>query len=80
MKTSIRKIGNSKGILIPAALIASCNIQDEVEMRVENNRIIIEPLNPSPRKGWFKSYDASKDENAWSDLVETEAEQVDWEW
>ena len=80
MKTSIRKIGNSKGVLIPASLITSCNIQDEVEMRVENNRIIIEPLSPALRENWFKGYDASKDENAWKDIKETEAEQADWEW
>jgi len=45
MKTAIRKIGNSKGVLIPAPLIAACNIQDEVTMHVENTRpaLIISP-------------------------------------
>jgi antitoxin MazE len=80
MKTAIRKIGNSKGVLIPAALIASCDIQDEVTMHVENNRIIIEAANPEPRKNWFKGYDAQKDESVWEDFVETEAEQADWQW
>ncbi|HAJ70450.1 MAG TPA: AbrB/MazE/SpoVT family DNA-binding domain-containing protein [Methylophilaceae bacterium] len=80
MKTTIRKIGNSKGLLIPASLIAACAIQDEVIMHVENNRIIIEAVNPEPRKNWFNGYDAQKDESAWSELVETQAEQVDWEW
>lgn len=80
MKTAIRKIGNSKGVLIPAALIASCAIQDEVTMHVENNRIIIEAANSTPRKNWFNDYDTQKDESAWKDLVETQAEQADWEW
>jgi antitoxin MazE len=80
MKTAIRKIGNSKGVLIPAPLIAACNIQDEVTMHVENNRLIIEAANTEPRKNWFASYDPNKDESAWNDLVETEAEQADWEW
>ncbi len=80
MKTSIRKIGNSKGILIPAALINSCNIQEEVEMRVENNRIIIEAINPALRQNLFNKYDAGKDESVWTDFVEAEAEQADWEW
>jgi len=80
MKTAIRKIGNSKGVLIPAPLIAACDIQDEVIMHVENNRIIIEAANATPRKGWFKGYDASKDESALQGFVETEAEQADWEW
>ena len=80
MKTAIRKIGNSKGVLIPAPLIAACGIQDEVTMHVENNRLIIEAANTEPRKNWFVSYDPNKDESAWNDLVETEAEQADWEW
>jgi len=80
MKTAIRKIGNSKGVLIPAPLIAACNIQDEVIMHVENNRLIIEAANTAPRKNWFAGYDAEKDEAAWNELVETEAEQADWEW
>jgi antitoxin MazE len=80
MKTAIRKIGNSKGVLIPAPLIAACNIQDEVIMHVENNRLIIEASNAAPRKSWFESYNPAKDESAWNDLLETEAEQADWEW
>lgn len=80
MKTAIRKIGNSKGVLIPAPLIAACNIQDEVTMHVENNRLIIEAANTEPRKNWFAAYDPNQDESAWNGLVETEAEQADWEW
>lgn len=80
MKTAIRKIGNSKGVLIPAPLIAACDIQDEVIMHVENNRIIIEAANTEPRKGWFTAYDAKNDESAMEGFVETEAEQADWEW
>lgn len=80
MKTAIRKIGNSKGVLIPAPLIAACNIQDEVIMHVENNRIIIEAVSTEPRKNWFAGYDANNDQSAWQSLVETEAEQADWEW
>ena len=80
MKTAIRKIGNSKGVLIPAALIASCNIQGEVTMHIENNRIIIEATDSTPRKNWFNDYDAQNDESAWKGLVETQEEQADWEW
>lgn len=80
MKTAIRKIGNSKGALIPAPLIAACGIRDEVTMHVENNRLIIEAANTKPRKNWFADYDPNKDQPAWNDFVETEAEQADWKW
>ena len=80
MQTSLRKIGNSRGVLIPAALLAACEIGDAVEMRVENNRIIIEPIAPKQRQGWFANYKAEKDIDALADLKETAIEQDDWQW
>ncbi len=80
MQTNIRKIGNSRGVLIPAALLAACEIDDAVEMRVENNRIIIEPIAPQHRQGWFTGYTAEQDTDALADLKETAIEQDDWQW
>jgi antitoxin component of MazEF toxin-antitoxin module len=31
MLTSVRQIGNFRGVLIPAAFLASCHIEDQVE-------------------------------------------------
>ena len=80
MRTSLRKIGNSRGVIIPTALLATCDIQAEVEMRVENNRIIIEPVTPILRQGWFENYNAAKDADALAELKETAIEQDDWQW
>lgn len=80
MQTSLRKIGNSRGVLIPAALLAACEIGDTVEMHVENNRIIIEPITPQYRLGWFTDYQAEQDADVLADLKETAIEQDDWQW
>ena len=80
MRTSLRKIGNSRGIIIPTALLATCDINSEVEMRVENNRIIIEPITPALRQGWFEKYIAEKDTDVLAELKETSVEQDDWQW
>jgi antitoxin MazE len=80
MRTVLRKIGNSRGILIPAALLAACDIKEEVEMRVENNRLIIEPIVPQLRQGWFDGYQAEGDADAWAELKEIPDEQDEWEW
>ena len=80
MRTSLRKIGNSRGIIIPTALLATCDIEAEVEMRVENNRIIIEPVAPVLRQGWFEKYIAEKDADVLAQLKETAIEQDDWQW
>ncbi len=79
MKTTLRKIGNSRGVLIPAAFLAACEINTEIEMRQEGQRIIIEPLK-TVRAGWFKGYQAANDTEAWAGLVETTEENEDWQW
>jgi antitoxin MazE len=80
-KTPIRRIGNSRGVIIPATILQSIGAGDELSMSVENGRIVLEPLR-APRKGWFDGalnhQTASQDELDWesADLVDTK----DWEW
>jgi len=45
MQTTLRKVVNSRGVLIPAAFLAPCGIGTEIEMRQEGRRILIEPRN-----------------------------------
>jgi len=78
MKTTLRKLGNSRGVLIPAPLLAACQITDAIELTVEAGRLIITPI-PEPRTGWFDEFEAAKDVDAWEgaeDLASVE----DWEW
>ncbi len=58
MKVALVRIGNSRGIRIPKPLIAQCGFGDTVEVRVEQNCLII-ALDPPPRKGWEKAFQAA---------------------
>ena len=78
MRTSLRKLGNSRCVLIPAALLTECGISDEIDLHLEGKRIVIEPVN-SPRSGWFREYQADLDPDAWPDLL-SDAENGEWEW
>lgn len=78
MRTTLRKIGNSRGVLIPAALLAECGIADEIEMRLEGARIVIEPAKVS-RAGWFDGYRADADVDAWENLPPEDGS-GEWEW
>lgn len=53
MLTSMRQIGNSRGVLIPAAFLASCQIEDQVDMQLQDGQIVIKPVRRKPRDGWF---------------------------
>lgn len=79
MRTTLRKVGNSRGVLIPVAFLSACQISNEIEMRQEGRRIIIEPVK-TVRAGWFEGYQAAEDTDVWAGLEETSIEAEDWQW
>ncbi len=82
MIINIVPIGNSKGIRIPKAILDQCGIENEVDLEVENGKIIIEPINKIPRKGWTESFtqmaETGEDHLLLEDTIDLEME--DWEW
>lgn len=79
MRSTIRKIGNSRGVLIPAALLAECGIADDINLRVEGNSIVIEPLREA-REGWFPApRSGEEDIDVWADFP-ADADAEDWAW
>ncbi len=79
MKSTLRRIGNSRGVLLPASLLAACEIEDDIELRLDGNRIIIEPVR-EPRSGWFEDYIEDNDDDAWAGYVESDDLDGDWQW
>jgi antitoxin MazE len=78
MHTHLRRIGNSRGVIIPAALLEACELGEEVNLRIEGKTLVIEALK-SPRQNWFEGYRAEEDTAAWPNILgDDEAE--DWEW
>ncbi len=70
MQTTLRAIGNSRGILIPASFLASCQIQDKVDLELRDGQIIIRPVKAAVREGWFDNapaLSASKADRDWAD-------------
>jgi antitoxin MazE len=54
MKTQLVKIGNSRGIRLPKALIEQVGLEREVELEVLSDRIIIRK-GGHPRAGWAEA-------------------------
>jgi len=43
MRTTIRKIGNSQGVLIPKPMLAETGLEVDVDISVENGAIVLRP-------------------------------------
>lgn len=82
MKAKLVSIGNSKGIRIPMAVLKQCNIENEVDLKVEKEKIIIKPVKTSAREGWndaFRLMHEKKDDALLiDDTIDFVAE--NWEW
>jgi antitoxin MazE len=55
MKIAIRKIGNSRGVVIPKPLLAQAGLETEAEMTVEGEAVVLrKPARPA-RSGWAEA-------------------------
>ena len=52
MHVTIRKIGNSQGVLIPKPVLAQVGLEGAADLQVRDGVIEIRPLRPHPRDGW----------------------------
>ncbi len=78
MRASIRKVGNSRGIIIPATLLVACEMGEEVDIRLEGKNLVITPIN-APRAGWFEGYKPETDSEPLAELPVDEGGE-EWVW
>lgn len=52
MKTKVRKIGNSFGIIIGKKILDQADIKNEVSLTVKDSKIIIAAVKTKPREDW----------------------------
>jgi len=82
MKTELVRIGNSRGIRIPKPLIEQCGFGDQVDLRVENDSLIISPPR-LPREGWEAKFRAAGSPTEDEQLLEAgvnEFDRKEWRW
>ena len=54
MRTAIRKMGNSSGVIIPKSILTELKLGagDAVDLRLEGGNVLIAPMQKNPREGW----------------------------
>jgi antitoxin MazE len=83
-KSRIIPIGNSQGFRVPKLLLEQCGIESDVEMWVEENRLVIQ-ASKKPRQGWrerFKAMSENGDDKLLDDITysTTNWDKQEWEW
>ena len=83
MRTELIRIGNSRGVRIPKPLIEQCGFRDVVELRVENDRLIVSPER-QVRQGWADAFRAAEqvesDELLLENVPPNKFDLKDWRW
>ena len=52
MEVSIRKMGNSQGVLIPKPILAQVGLEGRADLQVRDGVIEIRPVRKNAREGW----------------------------
>ena len=82
MLVSVIQIGNSRGIRLPKAILDQLNVSEKLDLEVENQQIILKPVQDKPRHGWsdaFKEMASLKEDRLLiADTNGTEG--FEWEW
>ena len=52
MEVTLRKMGNSQGILIPKPILAQVGLEGKADLQVRHGIIEIRPKPANPREGW----------------------------
>jgi antitoxin MazE len=81
MKAQLVRIGNSRGVRLPKALIDQVGLTDEIDLRVENGCVVIAPVR-SPRSGWA---DAARQlrvttNETFDCFAPTRFDEAEWQW
>ena len=82
IKSKIVRIGNSRGVRIPSAMLEQAGLEDEIEMVVERGKLIIHAAQ-HPRQGWaeaFASMAECGDDHLLDEPTPTQWDEEEWVW
>jgi antitoxin MazE len=82
MEVSIRKMGNSQGILIPKPILAQVGLEVTADLQVRDGVIEIRPVRRNPREGWAEDARrlASEGDDAlvWPEVANEQDDELVW--
>lgn len=84
METTIIKIGNSQGVIIPKRMLDRLGPGKKMEIQVKDGGLFLAPIQDTPRKGWAEAFaKATKGQAPEGDYfegVENAFDGEEWTW
>lgn len=82
VRTTIQRIGNSQGILIPKPLLAQIGLGREVDLTVEDDALVVRKPVSTPRRGWAEASKAIAQHDggapAWPEFANDDDAELTW--
>jgi antitoxin MazE len=83
MRTSLKKVGNSSGVIIPKPILDEVGARpgDQIDMIVESGRVVLAPVRRRVREGWAeasRAIAASGERLAWPEFGNVDDEKLTW--
>lgn len=82
MKVTIRRLGNSQGVIIPKPILQQVGLESEAEMVVEKGAIVLRKPTSDVRAGWAEASkalaDAGDDALAWPEFGNEADKDLRW--
>ena len=82
MITEIRRVGNSRGIIIPKPMLKEAGLEKEAEIAVESGAIVLRKPRQDPRQGWAEASrriaEAGDDQMVWPEFGNRSDGDLQW--
>lgn len=82
MRTTLHRIGNSQGVIIPKPLLGQAGLTKDVEMSIERGAIVLRKPEPEVRVGWAEDSkrlaDVGEDGLVWPEFANDDDLDLVW--
>jgi antitoxin MazE len=84
MQASLRKIGNSSGVVLPKTILVELGVKtgDKLDLSIDSGKIVLSPVKRKLREGWAEDSKAlaaaGEDKLVWPEFGNLDDEKLEW--
>lgn len=82
VRARIIRIGNSRGIRIPKAILEECGLEDTVELQAREGKLVVKSAGMA-RQGWEEAYRRmaeAREDAPLGQPIATDWDKTQWRW